>query len=72
MINLLLEEQTNNLIFGELSDSNDFEDYLKCVDEEEHKRNEIFFNERVKEDYPIVFQLDSRHSKKGEKNYSHN
>jgi hypothetical protein len=36
-------------------DLNDFEDYLKCIDEEEQKRNEIFFNEWVKENYPIVF-----------------
>jgi hypothetical protein len=59
MINLLLEEQTNNLVFGKLSDLDDFEDYLKCVDEEEQRRNEIFFNKRVKENYRIVFHLDS-------------
>jgi hypothetical protein len=54
MINLLLEEQTNNLVFREF-DSDEFEDYFKCVDVKELKRNEIFFNKRVKENYPIVF-----------------
>lgn len=66
MINLLLEEQTNNLVFREF-DSDEFEDYFKCVDVKELKRNEIFFNKRVKENYPIVFQLDSGHNKKEEK-----
>jgi hypothetical protein len=31
MINLLLEKQIKNLVFGKLSDSDDFEDWLKCV-----------------------------------------
>lgn len=55
MINLLLEKQIKNLVFGKLSDSDDFEDWLKCVEEEEYKRNEIFFNEHVKKNYSIVF-----------------
>jgi len=55
MINLLLEKQIKNLVFGKLSDSDDFEDWLKCVEEEEYRRNEIFFNEHVKKNYSIVF-----------------
>jgi hypothetical protein len=28
MVNLLLEEQTDNIIYGELSNSKDFEDWI--------------------------------------------
>jgi hypothetical protein len=42
MVNLLLEEQTNNIIYGELLDFEDFEDWIRCVSGEEERRNEIF------------------------------
>jgi DNA relaxase NicK len=42
MVNLLLEEQTNNIIYGELLHFKDFEDWIRCVSGEEEKRNEIF------------------------------
>ncbi len=67
MINLLVEFFFNNLIFGEFSNSDDFEDWIKCVDEEKRRRNEIFLNEQVKKNYPTIFQSNSRHNKKGEK-----
>jgi len=32
---LLEDKEIEDLVFGEVFDLNDFEDYLKCIDEEE-------------------------------------
>ncbi len=31
IVNLIFEKQTNNLMFGEISNSEDFEDLMQCV-----------------------------------------
>ncbi len=46
MIILLLEEQTN-IIYGKLSNYDDFGDWIWCVSKEEKRRNEIFFGEQM-------------------------
>lgn len=38
IMSLLLEEQLDNLMFGEISDTNDFEDQIRCVKQEEKAR----------------------------------
>jgi hypothetical protein len=40
--NMLFEEQTYNIIFKELLNSNDFENWMKCVIKYENRRNEMF------------------------------
>jgi hypothetical protein len=42
IMNMLFEEQMYNIIFKELSNSNDFEDWTKCVVKDDNKRNEMF------------------------------
>jgi hypothetical protein len=42
IMNMLFEEQTYKIIFKKLSNSNDFEDWMKCVVKYENKRNEMF------------------------------
>ncbi len=39
---MLFEEQTYNIIFKELLNSNDFENWMKCVIKYENRRNEMF------------------------------
>jgi hypothetical protein len=46
MINLLLEEQTE-IIYGKLSNYDDFGDWIQCVSKEEKSRNEIFIGKQV-------------------------
>jgi hypothetical protein len=43
IINLLVEDQIDNIMFRELFDSDDLGDWMRCVAEEEEKRNDIFF-----------------------------
>jgi flagellin-specific chaperone FliS len=40
IINLLFEKQVNKVMFGEIFYSNDFEDWLLCVNQGEERRNE--------------------------------
>ncbi len=44
-----MEEQTDNIIFGKLFNSNGFEDWMKCVAQVEKKRNEIFIGNQFGE-----------------------
>jgi hypothetical protein len=44
IINLLIKNQANNIVFGELFNSNDLEGWMRCVVTEEERRNEIFLN----------------------------
>jgi hypothetical protein len=46
-MNMLFEEQTYNIIFEELSDSNDFKYLMKCVVKDENKRNEMFRSNKI-------------------------
>lgn len=58
IINLLVENQTNNIMFRKLSDSNDLGDWMQCVAKEKERRNNIFLNKQ-QDDCPKVFQLDT-------------
>jgi hypothetical protein len=62
MVNLLLEEQIN-IIYGELSNSKDFEDWIQFVLEEEERRNEIFLGKQAIK-LPHIFQLGLEKQKK--------
>ncbi len=42
IMNLLLEKQVNMVMFGEISDFDDFKDQLRCVNQDEERRNEQF------------------------------
>ncbi len=42
IMNLLLEEQVNKIMFGEITNFNDFEDWLCCVNQDEERKNEQF------------------------------
>jgi hypothetical protein len=45
IINLLIEDQTDNIMFGELSNSNDLGDWMQCVTEGEGRKNGIPLNQ---------------------------
>ncbi len=53
----MLAEWTNNVLFGKISNSNDYEDQIRCVEQDEHMRNVLFTS---KKSSPIfdVFHLD--------------
>jgi len=58
IMNLMLEEHVNNVISGEIFDSNDFENWMQCVwGHEEEKRNEQFATTTPKH-VSNIFQLD--------------
>jgi len=42
IMNMLFDKQTYNMIFEELSNFNDFGDWMKCVVKYDNKRNEMF------------------------------
>lgn len=44
IINFLIKTQVVNIVFGELFDYDDLEDWMRCVATEEERRNEIFLN----------------------------
>jgi hypothetical protein len=44
IINLLVEDQTGNIMFGELFDFDDLGDWMRRVTEEEERKNDIFLN----------------------------
>jgi len=44
IINFLIKTQAVNIVFGELFDYDDLEDWMRCVATEEERRNEIFLN----------------------------
>ncbi len=56
IINLLVEDHIDNIMFGKLSNSNYLGDWMQCVTEEDI-RNGIFVNEQ-QVNCPRIFQLD--------------
>jgi hypothetical protein len=40
---LILEELDDNVMFGDISKYDDYEDWIRCVAEDKEKRNELFF-----------------------------
>ncbi len=58
-----MEEQSDNIIFGKLFNSTDFEDWMKCVSQVEEKRNEIFIGNQFGE-CQAIFRLDTGQRKK--------
>jgi hypothetical protein len=58
ILNLLLEEQIDNVIFGEFFDFDDFGDWRSCAAEDEDRRKQIFADNN-KERMSVVFQLEA-------------
>lgn len=58
-MNLLLKNQTKNTIFGEISDYEDYEDWMKCVSKEEdvHK---VAHHSKQLEECPLILKLEER------------
>ncbi len=44
IINLLIKNQVDHIVFGELSDYDDLEDWMRYATTKEEIRNEIFLN----------------------------
>lgn len=44
ILNLLIKNQVDNIVFGELSNFDDLEDWMWCTTTKEERRNEIFLN----------------------------
>jgi hypothetical protein len=63
IINLLVEDQTNNIMFGKLPNSDDLGDWMRCATEEEERKNGIFLSQQ-QGNCPRVFQLDIDHVEK--------
>ncbi|CAM6077339.1 unnamed protein product [Sphagnum tenellum] len=57
-LNLLLEEQIDNVLFGEFFDFDDFGDWRSCAAEDEDRRKQIFADNN-KEKMSVVFQLEA-------------
>jgi hypothetical protein len=47
--NLLLEDQTKNIIFGEISNYEGYEDWMKCVAKEENVQKVAYDFEQLEE-----------------------
>jgi hypothetical protein len=58
ILNQLLEEQIQNVIFGEFFDFDDFGDWISCAAEDEDRRKQIFADNN-KEKMSVVFQLEA-------------
>lgn len=58
ILNLLLEEQIDNVLFGEFFDFDDFGDWRSCAAEDEDRRKQIFADNN-KEKMSVVFQLEA-------------
>lgn len=43
-MNLILKEQTDNVVFGDIFEYQDYEDWIKCVVEDEKRKNEQFLD----------------------------
>jgi len=57
MMNLILEEHANNVMFGDISKSNDYEDWIRCDAKDEERRNEQILTSTSIQ-VSNVFQLD--------------
>jgi hypothetical protein len=44
IMNLILEEQVDNVMFGDISEFEDYEDWIRYIVEDEERRNEQFLN----------------------------
>lgn len=58
MMNLILEEQVNNVMFGDISESDNYEDWIRCDVEDEERRNDQFLISTFVQ-VSNVFQLDA-------------
>lgn len=59
IINLLLEDQTKNIIFGKSSNSKDYEEWMRCVAKEENVQKVAYDAEQLKE-CSLVLELENR------------
>jgi len=57
IMNLFFEKQVNKVVFGEFFYFDDFEDWLRCVNQGEERRNEQHMEAKGK-DVLNIFQLD--------------
>jgi hypothetical protein len=46
IMNLILAKWINNVLFGKTFDSNDYDDWIRCVEQDEHMRNVQFTSKR--------------------------
>ncbi len=44
IMNLILEEHADNVMFGDISEFEDYEDWIRYIVEDEERRNEQFLN----------------------------
>ncbi len=58
-MNLNLEKQVDNVVFGEIFDSNDFKDQMNFVAQDENHRNEQFMATTCMQVFD-VFQLEEK------------
>lgn len=59
IMSLILKEYTNNVFFGEVSDSNNFEDWMKFIEgDEDHENKQFIFAKFSHISY--VFQLNTK------------
>jgi hypothetical protein len=58
IMNLILEEQADNVMFGDITEYEDYEDWIRCVAKDEKRRNEQFLNVRSVQ-VSNVFQLNA-------------
>jgi len=40
IMNLIMEEHADNVMFGDIVESNDYEDWIRCIVKDEKRRNE--------------------------------
>jgi hypothetical protein len=45
-MNLIMVERTNNVLFKETYDFNDYEDWIRCVEQDEQMRNVQFTSKK--------------------------
>jgi hypothetical protein len=64
IINLLLEEKNDNINFGQLSNYEDFKNYMKCVVKDYNMWNEAF--NKQSGECLVVFQLGKRNDKEAQ------
>jgi len=65
MMNLILEEHVDNVMFGDISKSNDYEDWIRCDAKIEERRNEQILTSTSVQ-VSNVFQLDVSSKTMGE------
>lgn len=58
IMNLILKEQTDNVVFGDIFEYQDYEDWIRCVVEDEKRKNEQFLD-ATSVQVSNVFELDA-------------